>query len=100
MPIAFGTDAFFRLPELTRGSTALQWIDGYVRGGLATKDILRAMTTIPARLLGVEKERGEIRPGMYADIIATRRNPLEDIDALKRVEFVMKGGRVVKEPHP
>jgi len=54
------------------------------------------MTTNAARLLGVERERGAIAPGMYADIIATEGNPLEKIDVLKRVSFVMKNGRVHK----
>ena len=56
------------------------------------------MTATAARALGVEKERGAIRPQMAADIIATAGNPLEDISALKRVNFVMKDGRVVREP--
>jgi len=54
------------------------------------------MTTNAARLLGVEKERGAIRPGMAADIIATTGNPLEHIDALKRVVFVMTDGEVIR----
>jgi imidazolonepropionase-like amidohydrolase len=36
---------------------------------------------------------------MAADIIATEGKPLDDIDALKRVVFVMKDGKVVKPPH-
>src|SRR3712207_9412844 len=75
----------------------MTWIDSYVAAGLAPRDILKAMTTNAARLLGVERDRGAISPGMYADIIATRGNPLEDINALKQVSFVMKYGAVVKE---
>jgi len=52
------------------------------------------MTTSAARLLGVERERGAIAPGMYADIIAAPENPLDRIQALKRVSFVMKNGKV------
>jgi imidazolonepropionase-like amidohydrolase len=100
VPIAFGSDAITELPGLTRGSTAMQWVDSYVAGGLTPKDILRAMTATAARALGVEKERGAIRPGMIADIIATSGNPLEDVHALKQVSFVMKNGRVVREPRP
>jgi len=58
--------------------------------------MLQALTTNAARLLGVEKERGAIRPGMKADIIATRNNPLDKIDTLKAVTFVMKDGQVFK----
>ena len=54
------------------------------------------MTTDAARLLGVEGERGTIKPGLYADIIATPADPLADITALRRVAFVMKEGKVFK----
>ena len=96
VPIAFGSDAALALPELTRGATTMQWIDSYVDADLRPADILRAMTSSAARLLGFEKERGAIRPQMAADIIATTGNPLVDIRALKRVSFVMKNGRIVK----
>ena len=54
------------------------------------------MTTNAALLLGVEKERGALRPGMKADLVATNGNPLEDIEVLKHVRFVMKDGKIVK----
>ena len=57
-------------------------------------EILRAMTTRAAVLLGVEKERGAIRVGMAADLVATPVDPLHDIDGLKRINFVMKDGQV------
>jgi imidazolonepropionase-like amidohydrolase len=100
IPIAFGTDAIIGLPGMTRGTTAMQWIDGYTEAGLPSKAILRAMTTTAAHLLGVEKERGAIRQKMAADIIATAGNPLENIGALKQVVFVMKDGKVIKAPNP
>jgi imidazolonepropionase-like amidohydrolase len=96
IPIAFGTDAIVELPGLTRGTPAMQWIDSYSAAGLPPKAILRAMTVNAARLLGVEKERGAIRPRMAADIIATTGNPLENIDALTQVVFVMKDGKVIR----
>ena len=55
------------------------------------------MTTEAAELLGVAEVRGTIAPGMAADIIATRRNPLDDIQELKRVFFVMKVGVIVHQ---
>jgi len=98
IPIAFGTDAIFELPALSRGETAVQWIDSYVTAGLTPPEIVRAMTTTAASALGVDKERGAIRAGMFADIVATTGNPLTDVLALKQVRFVMKNGRVVKAP--
>jgi len=94
--VAYGTDAIAELPGMTRGESAIQWIDSYVDAGFSAKDILRAMVPTAAALFGVEKERGAIRPQMAADIIATPGNPLDDIQMLKRVSFVMKNGRIIK----
>jgi imidazolonepropionase-like amidohydrolase len=55
------------------------------------------MTANAARLLGVNDERGFLRVGQFADIIATPENPLEKIATLKKVEFVMKNGVVIKK---
>ena len=95
--IAFGTDAIHDLPgRHTRGSLAMTWIDSYVAAGLSPADILKAMTTNAARLFGVERERGAIRAGMAADIVATPDNPLDNVQTLKQVSFVMKDGKVIK----
>ena len=96
--VAFGTDVITQLPGMTRGTTAIQWIDSYVAAGFKPAELLASMTTVAARALGVEKQRGSIRPQMAADIIATAGNPLDDVAALKRVEFVMRNGKVVKNP--
>jgi imidazolonepropionase-like amidohydrolase len=52
-----------------------------------------------AKLLGWGGQIGELKPGLYADIIAVPGSPLDDISVLERVSFVMKGGVVVR-PHP
>jgi imidazolonepropionase-like amidohydrolase len=51
-----------------------------------------------AKLLGWPNEIGALKSGYYADVIAVRGNPLEDIEALTRVEFVMKGGVIYRKP--
>jgi imidazolonepropionase-like amidohydrolase len=56
------------------------------------------MTGNAARLLGVDKERGTIRTGLAANLIATSINPLDRINALKQLSWVMKNGRIVKGP--
>jgi imidazolonepropionase-like amidohydrolase len=94
--IAFATDAILDLPQHTRGTQSMTWIESYTAAGMPPREILKAMTTNAARLLGVEAARGSIRPGLHADIIATPDNPLEKIDSLKRVSFVMKNGVVIK----
>jgi imidazolonepropionase-like amidohydrolase len=48
------------------------------------------------RLLGVDDERGAIRPGLAADIIATPDNPLDNVQTLKNVFFVMKDGAIIR----
>jgi imidazolonepropionase-like amidohydrolase len=58
---------------------------------------LQALTVNAARLLGVEKQRGFLKTGMRADIIAVSDNPLEKIETLKTVGFVMKNGKVFKQ---
>jgi imidazolonepropionase-like amidohydrolase len=95
--MAFGTDVLLNKPEKSRGAYALDFIENYVKVGMPAGEILRMMTTNSARLLGVEKERGAIRPGQFADIIATPENPLDNIQTLKQVSFVMKDGKVIKQ---
>ncbi len=94
--MAFGTDVIDALPGETRGTLAIDYIQSWIEAGVPAADTLRAMTVNAARLLGVDKERGFLKPGMAADIIATSENPVEDIRTLKRVSFVMKDGAVIK----
>ena len=61
-------------------------------------DVLRADLLNGARLLGWAGQIGELKAGLYADIIAVEGNPLEDISALGHVEFVMKDGTVYRRP--
>jgi len=95
--MAFGTDVIDALPGETRGTLAVDYIQSWMEAGIPAADTLRAMTVNAARLLGVDKERGFLKPGMAADIIATPENPIEDIRTLKRVSFVMKEGAVIKQ---
>ena len=94
--IAFGTDIMVDIEGETRGTLAIGYIDSFVEAGIPTKTILQIMTTNAARLLGVEKERGSIAAGLSADIIATPDNPLDNIQTLKQVNFVMKNGKVYR----
>jgi imidazolonepropionase-like amidohydrolase len=94
--MAFGTDVVFPLEGETRGTLSVAHVDSFREAGIAPAKILRVMTTNAAVLLGIEKERGALRPGMMADLVATSGNPLEDIETLKHVRFVMKDGKIVK----
>jgi imidazolonepropionase-like amidohydrolase len=94
--MAFGTDTMFGYRGQTRGTLAISHLDSWVEAGVPAKDTLKAMIPNAARLLGVDGERGSIRPGMAADIIATPENPLQNIQTLKNVFFVMKDGELVR----
>jgi len=95
--MAFGTDVIDALPGETRGTLAIDYIQSWMDAGVPAVDTLRAMTINAARLLGVDKERGFLKPGMAADIIATPENPVENIQTLKKMSFVMKDGAIIKQ---
>ena len=94
--LAFGSDLIFFAEDETRGTWTISQIDSFVEAGIPPRAILLALTTNAAQLLGVEKNRGAIKPGLFADLIATPENPLDNINTLKQVSFVMKNGKVFK----
>jgi imidazolonepropionase-like amidohydrolase len=59
--------------------------------------VLQADLIQGAKLLGWEGQIGQLKPGYLADVIAVPGNPLEDISAVERVSFVMKGGVIVRQ---
>jgi imidazolonepropionase-like amidohydrolase len=59
-------------------------------------EILRIMTVNGYKVCDIYDRRGQIKTGFPADLIAVKGNPLEDIDALRSVAFVMKDGMVFK----
>jgi imidazolonepropionase-like amidohydrolase len=97
--LAFGDDLIFYAPDQTRGAWAMSQIETLIEAGIPNLVILQSMTTNAARLLGVEKARGAIRPGQFADIVATPESPLDNASALKKVTFVMKDGKVIRQAH-
>ena len=96
VPLVYGTDVIDVVEGQTRGTLAISGIGPWIEAGIPAPVLLKAMTIDAARLLGIEKDRGLIRVGLAADIIATTENPLEDPNALRRVLFVMKNGVVIK----
>ena len=63
--------------------------------------VIRAvfLTTNDAELLRIQKKRGAIAAGLFADIIAMPSSPLDNIESLRKVDFVMKNGAVVRKPY-
>jgi len=96
VPIAAGSDAYYALPGKTRGQAALNMFHAYVDAGLKPLDILRAATLNAADLLGIQDRTGTLEAGKSADLIAVPGDPLTDIKQLEKVDFVMKGGAVVR----
>ena len=93
---AYGTDIVFPAQGETRGTLSIGGIESFQEAGYTPAEILRFMTTSAAKLLGVDGQRGAIRPGMAADIVAVPGDPLADASVLRRVSFVMKDGKIVK----
>jgi imidazolonepropionase-like amidohydrolase len=67
-----------------------------VEGGMAPMETIQAATIKAAELLGMEDQLGSIEEGKVADIIAVDGNPLENIEVMGKVVFVMKEGMVYK----
>jgi imidazolonepropionase-like amidohydrolase len=64
--------------------------------GMSNLDVLRADLLNGAKLLDWEGKIGELKAGYFADVIAVEGNPLEDISAVQRVDFVMKNGTIYR----
>ena len=96
--ITFSTDMDYYTTgnDMNRGELTINFLLTWKASGIPNADILKAMTVTGYECAQVEKERGLLKPGLAADIIAVRGNPLEDIDALRDVRFVMKDGLVFK----
>jgi imidazolonepropionase-like amidohydrolase len=63
---------------------------------MSSLDVIRAITTNAAEMLGWQDRIGAIEPGKFADIVAVAGDPVADITELERVQFVMKGGDVIR----
>jgi imidazolonepropionase-like amidohydrolase len=67
-----------------------------VKYGMTPMQAIRAATSVAAELLGMQDKIGAVEAGKWADIIAVEADPLQEVSALERVSFVMKGGVIYK----
>ena len=94
--LAYGTDIGgydWNLPQAKDFSYFVEW-------GLTPIQAIQTATTTAAELLGQVGKIGEIKAGAFADIIAIKKDPTKNIEALQQVDWVMKDGKVFKDQHP
>ena len=82
-------------PGKTRGQASIAAMVNLRDAGMPSLDVIRAITTNAAELLGWQDRIGAIEPGKVADLVAVGGDPVADITELERVQFVMKNGAVV-----
>jgi imidazolonepropionase-like amidohydrolase len=98
--MAFGSDIIYDLANESRADMTWDYLAVWTRAGIPPAAIIKCMTTNAAALLRVERERGAISPGLAADIVATPEDPLANIEALRKINFVMKNGKLIRTPAP
>ncbi|HEV3277862.1 MAG TPA: amidohydrolase family protein [Terriglobia bacterium] len=91
--IAFGTDAAVYPHGLNAHEFPVM-----VKLGMTPLGAVQASTVNAADLIGWSDRVGTLEPGKFADLVAVDGDPLQDVSVLERVDFVMKGGQVVKGP--
>jgi imidazolonepropionase-like amidohydrolase len=93
---AAGSDMCWFYPGKTRGQASAVMFTSLHDAGMPSLDIIRAVTTNAAELLGWQDRVGAVETGKFADLVAVAGDPIADIAELERVRFVMKGGQVVR----
>ena len=93
---AAGSDMGWAYPGKTRGEATAEVFPSLHDAGMPPLDVIRAITTNAAEMLGWQDRIGAVEPGKFADLVAVAGDPIADITELERVRFVMKDGRVIR----
>jgi imidazolonepropionase-like amidohydrolase len=91
--IASGSD----VGVFAHGDNALE-LETMVKFGMPLIDALRSATSVNARVFHMDDKIGQVKAGLYADLIAVEGDPTVEVSALRRVKFVMKNGMVYRTP--
>jgi imidazolonepropionase-like amidohydrolase len=91
VPICMGGDVgVFAHGENWREMDAMQ------RAGMPAAQVMIAATSGNARIFHLS-DRGEVKPGLLADLVAVDGDPTRDVNAIRRIRLVMKGGQIVRD---
>jgi len=93
LKIIFGTDAVAG----AHGRNAEEFIYRVRDGGQNAMAAMVSANSLAAQAMALDRQIGSLAPGMQADIIALDGDPTSDITAVRRVVFVMKGGKVYRD---
>jgi imidazolonepropionase-like amidohydrolase len=93
---AAGTDMCWFWPGKTCGQASVTTLLNLHAAGVSALDVIRAITTNAAEMLGWQDRIGAVEAGKFADLVAVSGDPIADITELERVRFVMKGGQLVR----
>ena len=93
---AAGSDMCWFYPGKTRGEASTAAFVNLRAAGMPSLDVIRAITSKAAEMLGWQDRIGSVDPGKFADLIAVAGDPVVDITELQRIKFVMKNGDVIK----
>ena len=92
VPICMGGD----VGVYTHGKNWLE-MEAMQRAGMGAAQVMIAATSGNARILRLG-DRGQVKPGLLADLAAFDGDPTRDVSAARNVRFVMKGGIIVRRP--
>jgi imidazolonepropionase-like amidohydrolase len=93
---AAGSDMGWFYPGKTRGQASVSRFPTLHDAGMQPIDVIRAITTNAAEMLGWQDRVGAIEADKFADLIAVTGDPIADLSELERVRFVMKEGELIK----
>jgi imidazolonepropionase-like amidohydrolase len=91
VPVVFGTDS----AVYEHGRNAEEFRQLVETVGMSPAEAIASATTAAAKLIDMENEVGRIAPGFSADLIAVSGDPLQNIRALEKVDYVMVRGREI-----